>query len=373
MPEVDNDLRDLFGDTPTSPQPEKSVILPGCLTLLRSSLQVPHEDPLKDVRVDLTKDYPPLDFLLTRNGVGCIPRGDIQGLGGKMKNGKTTAGLCMIVAMLKGEFAGFKATRDTYKCLIVDTEQSIINAAEKAKMLHGMLGWPEKVNIPRLQSVSLRNKSREERAEYLAKSIEIERPDFVLLDGAVDICGDFNNTEKSRDTLDFLMKLSETCAIMCVLHTNKTDNELRGHLGAEILNKCSETYIVSKTNDVATVTQTVCRNAPISDWAFSIGENGVPEAAAIISKADEKKDKLREVFAEIFREKGGYSYTELCEKCMEKFNVKIDMARKKVSAATENGIISKDESGIYRYGDFPDIEHSDDVPQSDENDIFRQG
>lgn len=376
MSEIDNE-QDVFtapqtdgAVTPQPPDPEKPISLPVCILLHRLPIQVLHEDPLKVYWVDLAKDYPPMDYLLTRNGVGCVPRGDIQGLGGKMKNGKTTAGLCMIVAILKGQFMGFEATGDDYKCLIVDTEQSIINAAEKAKIVHRLLGWPENVNNPRLRSLSLRNAAREKRMEVLAKAIEVERPDFVLLDGVADICVDFMDSVKSRETIDFLMKLSKTCATMCVLHTNKKDEEFRGHLGTELVNKCSEAYVVAKTDGIAKVKQTICRNAPLSDWAFSFGENGVPEAETILSKADEKKDELSKAFAEIFQQKSEYTYKDLCEKCMEQFGVRIDMSKKKIKTATESGIIGKDKNGIYHYGDFADIKLPSDTPQRDDEDIF---
>ena len=371
MPEVE---KSMFDEATTKDQPEKpqpiSLSEPLFKQLRHLPVQLLYEYPLKDVRVDLAKDYPPMDYLLSRNGVGCVPRGDIQGLGGKMKNGKTTAGLCMIVALLKGEFMGFKAARDNYKCLIVDTEQSIINAAEKLKTIHRLVGWPENVNNERLVSISLRNLSRKERAEYLAKAIEIERPDFVLLDEVVDICADFMDNIGSQATVDVLMKLSKSCAIMCVLHVNKKDEDFRGHLGTELMNKCSEAYTVTKTGNIAEVKQTVCRNEPISDWAFSFGEGGVPEPATILSKADEKKDEMSKAFAEIFQQKSECTYSELCNICMSKFQIGLDMAKKKIGAATSTGIISKVRKGIYQFGDIPQSIPVNEVQQEDEEDIF---
>lgn len=361
MPEIDNE-QDIFTapqtDGTVKPQPvepPESVILLSYILLHRLSMQVLHSEPLKEYWVDLAKNYPPMDYLLTRNGVGCVPRGDIQGLGGKMKNGKTTAGLCMIVAILKGQFMGFEATGDNYKCLIVDTEQSIINAADKAKIVHRLLGWSENVNNPRLRSLSLRNAAREKRMEVLAKAIEVERPDFVLLDGVADICVDFMDSAKSRETIDFLMKLSKTCAIMCVLHTNKKDEEFRGHLGTELVNKCSEAYVVAKTDGIAKVKQTICRNAPLSDWAFSFGENGVPEAETLLSKADGGKDKERDTFRELFQQKSEYIQADLCAAYSLQTNLSKKTGQNKVSEALKNGIISKGDNGMIQFGDFAGV------------------
>lgn len=363
MPEINNN-QDVF----TAPQIEGAVtpiLLPNSILLLRLPIQALHENPLKDYWVDLAKDYPPMDYLLSRNGVGCVPRGDIQGLGGKMKNGKTTAGLCMIVAMLKGKFMGFEATGDNYKCLIVDTEQSIINAADKAKIIHRLLGWPEKTSNPRLRSLSLRNAPREKRMALFAEAIKVMRPDFVLLDGVADVCIDFMDSAKSRETIDFLMKLSKTCAIMCVLHTNKKDEEFRGHLGTELVNKCSEAYVVTKTDGIAKVKQTVCRNEPLSDWAFSFGEGGVPEAETLISKADTKKDELSKAFADIFQHKSEYNYTDLYKICMDKFGIKERRAKDIIKEAVERSIIGKDTEGKYSFTDFLGT-----IIDTEEEDIF---
>lgn len=368
MPEVEERI---FNEvTPDVPEVTQHIELSDYLFtgLCRLSVQLLYEYPLKDVRVDLSKDYPPVDYLLSRNGVGCVPRGDIQGLGGKMKNGKTTAGICMVVALLKGEFMGFKATKGNYKCLIVDTEQSISNVVGKAKIIHRLVGWSENANNERLIPISLRHVSRKGRAAYLTKAIEIERPDFVLLDGAVDICEDFMDSSKSRETVDSLMKLSKACAIMCVLHTNKSGEDLRGHLGTELMNKCSEAYMVSKTNNIATVKQTVCRNQQISDWAFSIGEGGVPEVETVISKADEKKEDLHRVFLEAFRQKSECTTSELRDFCFAKLGILADMANKKINEAVTSGIISRVKKGVYQLGDIPQIIPTNDVQQEDESD-----
>ena len=41
------------------------------------------------------------------------------------------------------------------------------------------------------------------------------------------------------------------------------------------------------------------------------------------------------------------SYSDLCTKIMETANIKIDAAKKKVSAATEKKLIIKNEVGMY--------------------------
>lgn len=55
--------------------------------------------------------------------------------------------------------------------------------------------------------------------------------------------------EESSNVISTLMKASEECtAIVNVLHTNKgkEDSNMRGHLGTELLNKCSRCMEVKK-------------------------------------------------------------------------------------------------------------------------------
>ncbi|MDR1714972.1 MAG: hypothetical protein LBS20_03935, partial [Prevotella sp.] len=44
---------------------------------------------------------------------------------------------------------------------------------------------------------------------------------------------------------------------------------------------------------------------------------------------------------------GTMSYSDLCEKVMEKASIKIDGAKKKIARAKDEGIISKTNSGYY--------------------------
>lgn len=344
---------------------EQPITLKRDFKLVRSTEQVIWADPLADLWVSVVDDYKPLDYLLMRDGVGCVPRNALQGLAGRMKNGKTTAGLCMIVALLQGSFMGFTATKDDYKCLIVDTEMSRRNGTcgLKKRQVYELAGLPIDTDSPRLRYLSLLEKSVGERMELLEEAIKQVKPDFVLLDGVVDLCKDFMESSSSRELAEGLERLAERegCAIMCVIHTNKKDEELRGHLGTEIQNKCTEYYIVRKTDGVAKVEQAGYRYGQISDFAFSFDDDGKPMPADARSKAaikqDGKRQELEDAFKMIFKERGEYSYKELVETCERIFKVAERTAKDRIKKATELGIISKgDNSGTYCLGDFsPDI------------------
>src|ERR1035437_1516178 len=70
--------------------------------------------------ISLSSDYPEIDFLLEREGIGCMSRSDIVVLKGKAKSGKTTFMICIITALLKGEYAGFVCNKKDARVLYVD-------------------------------------------------------------------------------------------------------------------------------------------------------------------------------------------------------------------------------------------------------------
>ncbi|MDH6312490.1 thiamine phosphate synthase YjbQ (UPF0047 family) [Parabacteroides sp. PFB2-10] len=316
-------------------------------------------DILAGCVIDITKDYPPVQFLLRdRYGNGLISRGDLCGMKGKAKAGKTFACAALETAILSGGYMGFTAEKDCMKVLHVDTEQNVYNVAEKARMVYDLCGWPTSTSSDRYIPLTLREYNAAQRLERVRAAIDRYRPDCVYIDGIRDLCKDFNDIGESGVLIGELMKLSSRyeCAILCVLHENKGDGNMRGHLGTELLNKCSETYQVSRDSNsgIITVEQTECRNAPISKWAFSIDEEGQLSAENVISKEDEKKEDLRQAFESIFSQRTRYRHTDLTQAYMVRSGVKDRTARNRIQDAVNTGIISKQDDGAYTLGDFSD-------------------
>lgn len=115
------------------------------------------------------------------------------------------------------------------------------------------------------------------------------KPDLVILDGIKDLCRNIMDNPESTDVLDLLSRLSQdnNTAICCILHENKSsaDSNMRGHLGTELINKCTEEYQVTKKDNVITIEQTVSRDAPLYDkLEFTIEEDGMPSEIAIAMK-----------------------------------------------------------------------------------------
>jgi hypothetical protein len=245
----------------------------------------------------------PKEYLLyAPDGVGCFPRGDIQGLAGYKKSGKSTAGIIFVSALLSGSKFGY-STPD-YKprrVLYVDTEQQSGDVDKNVSYLYKLLNWPPDVDNELLRVLIFRPYEWRERIEYLTEQVKDFAPDFVYLDGLADLCADINSSEDAPKTVQTVMTLTDVfkCAICCVLHFNKKSSDLRGHLGTALANKCSEIYEVVREfkngNDITTVYSTCNRGDQTQPLAFTIaGTERDNDKNIVVQCAEDEQQRERD-------------------------------------------------------------------------------
>ena len=299
-----------------------------------------NDHPLDHYRIDLSKQYPRIDYLLTRNGTGCLPRGDLQVITGKQKAGKSYVLLCLEVALLRGEFMGFISTKENYRILHIDTEQHESNVSKKVSIVHLLCGLPEERN-DRFIVLTLRKLSSKERLEKCIEAIEEYRPDLVVIDGIRDLCKDFNDITESADLVGILMTLCSQyqIAIMNVIHENKADKNMRGHLGTELANKSSEVYSAANDNNLIKIEQSICRNAPIDRWAFIIDAEGMPISS--VGQLTLQQQKRSNALAAIFGNNENYAHTKLIDEFMKEYGCQKRAAIDNISTAIREGILIK--------------------------------
>ena len=309
----------------------------------------------RDYRIDLTQHYADAEYLLTVEGIGLLAKGDIQAVKGKAKQGKTFFITALVAAVLNGKFGVLEASSKDYRVLIVDTEQNKKNVARNARKIHRLCGWPENENHPRFSAVALRSYNTDERREILEGEIASLKPDLVILDGIKDLCRNIMDNPESTDVLDLLSRLSQdnNTAICCVLHENKSsaDSNMRGHLGTELINKCTEEYQVTKKDHVITIEQTVSRDAPLYDkLEFTIGEDGMPSEIAVSVKT--AKISVREIIGktdywrQFFIARGSYTRKELHRAIMESGEKNRTNAYAKIRVGLNEGKLTIDEKQV---------------------------
>ena len=80
---------------------------------------------------------------------------------------------------------------------------------------------------------------------------------LVIIDGIRDLMLDINSTGESVEVINKMMEWSSKydLHIHCVLHLNKGDNNVRGHIGTEMSNKAETVLVISKNNDCPNVSE----------------------------------------------------------------------------------------------------------------------
>ena len=288
--------------------------------------------------VDLSIDIPEPVPVLKQGDNVMFSRKNISTIGGKAKSRKTFLIVLLAADFLENADGGV---------LIVDTEMALAHTYKTARRVHRLMEWDTRRNNDRLTVLSLREEAPSVRAGILSKEIEARRPGLVFLDGVRDIVNDFNNVAESTQTVGMLMKLSSEfdCHICSVLHENKGNGQLRGHLGTEVINKSETVLSVTNNGDSSMVEPVYTRNTPFDAFSFRVND-GLPEYCGTPVKPA-KEDKIRKVFEIILADEVTLSYSDLRSKVMEFECIALSTAKRRIEAAVDGGIIIKGQGGYY--------------------------
>ena len=237
------------------------------------------EQRYRNCRLSINEEFPEEDYLVEIDGIRFLPKGNISVLKATQKSGKTMCVSCLAAALIKGDLWRIKSVKDDSRILVVDTEQARRSTYKFYKRTLLMAGCRKEDIYDRFEVINLREDDIESRIEMIRYAICNKHPDFVVIDGIVDICQDFNSIQASNEVINLLMKMSSryNCNILCVLHTNPSDGDgkARGHLGTIAAQKAAEVLQMKKDDDIFNVSCYCSREAPIPSWAFRFDENGI--------------------------------------------------------------------------------------------------
>jgi len=310
--------------------------------------------------IDLSKKYPKIEYTMEINGIVTFPKGNLQAIKAKAKSGKTTLNICLTTAILRGEFLSIKSLIKDPKICYFATEEHISNVAENNKKTHQLCNWDTERSNERFRVYTIREVETIKRISIIEEALEKEKPDIVVLDGIRDLLIDFNNIQQSHEIITRLLHFSGkyNCAIVCVLHTNKSysDSNMRGHLGTELLNKSSDVFEVEKRRENNfVVTHTDSRYKETGEWAFRFDEDGLLIAGEIQNKTQNKPEqgivKMEQYFSKIFTENKSLSNSDLKKEYMALSGLKESAANKHIREMTEKGFLKKGEDGNYELAD----------------------
>lgn len=324
--------------------------------------------------LEIAGEDEPIEFLFTlADKYGLIARANLHTLRGAPKTGKSAAGLALITAALKGEFIGIKANRENLAVLWIDTEQDKNTLRQKARAVLDMAGLdtqPEALKVVALRGYG----SPADALAATLQAIEENTADLVFLDGVVDLCQAFNDEEQSREVVRKLEAHAEQygAAILGLIHTNKKDDEARGHLGAIMQQKSAEIYQVNKAEgaNLANVSQPFSRFAPVPGFAFAFEEGFKisPAAEAQERERAERLERMRATFAALFADADKLCAGELREAYKEAYNCEDRTAGNAIAEAYKADILQKTREGrkvFYTYL-FPEVTELLEIADDDE-------
>lgn len=183
--------------------------------------------------------------------------------------------------------------------LYFDTEQGkyhLQNSVNRILRLNG------NQDFGTLHPFGLRKYSAQERLEMIEYAI-YNTPElgFVVIDGLRDLITSINDEAQASMLSSKLLKWSEekNIHIIGVLHQNKGDNNARGHIGTELINKAETVLSVTKeknNSDISIVEAEYCRGKDFPPFAFEVDDAGLPQLSEIAKKSTETSTRLKSPF-----------------------------------------------------------------------------
>lgn len=213
-------------------------------------------------------EEPPADVVLIEiQGVPAATAGNHSLVIGKKKSRKS-----LFITWLISQYAGDPGA----EVILFDTEQGkrhVWKLAQKVKQMTGK-------TVP---VAYLRGKSLQDRKMIIERTLKFwpTKVKLIVIDGIRDLISNINDPDQSTDLILWLEQLTLNYGIhvINVLHLNKTDNNARGHIGSELLNKAEITIELEK-DDTTGCTIVKCessRDKPFEDFAFTHGQDDLPE------------------------------------------------------------------------------------------------
>lgn len=184
----------------------------------------------------------------------------------------------------------------------VDTEMKPYDTQRMKKQALKLAGITEEEATGIFRAVNMRSiLDNNEKKQLIELILEEDNPDVLIIDGVVDLIGNFNEVDESKGLINWLMHTADRfkVALFCVLHTNKNamDHNMRGHVGTMLEQKSDTVTELFKDAETGLVTVkcTCSRHKPYPDWSFTWDNQGD------LIDADEQRADIAKKHAEDVR------------------------------------------------------------------------
>lgn len=266
-------------------------------------------DILSISRIRTTDEYtlPPQIIWIDKSAIATL--GNFSASTGKAKSKKTFNVSAIVAASLKnGQVLNYRASLPEGKrrILYVDTEQSRFHCHNVLERILRLANLPTSCDSENLDFFCLREYSPAVRIQVIDYALRQNKGyGLVIIDGIRDLMLDINNAAESVFVINRMMEWPSkyNLHIHCVLHLNKGDNNVRGHIGTEMGNKAETVLVISKSNitpQISEVRALHIREKEFQPFAFSVNNEGLPILMDEYSPDDESnKTKRRMSFKDL--------------------------------------------------------------------------
>ena len=191
--------------------------------------------------------------------------------------------------------------------LYFDTEQSKYHVQIAVRRICRQLN----VSVPdNLFTYHLRSLTPSQRLKLIEEEIySNDKIGIIVIDGIKDLITSINDEAEATMVASWLLRITEqrNIHIITVLHQNKGDNNARGHIGTELINKAESVLSITKEEsnpDVSTMKAEMCRNREPEPFSFEINEDGLPIEAIGFESSAKKERKSGFVELEDYKKYG---------------------------------------------------------------------
>lgn len=261
------------------------------------------------IRPTDTYDTPPQIIWIDSSVIATL--GNFSASVGKAKAKKTfNVSAYVAAALSNGVVLKYRACLPEGKrrVLYIDTEQSRYHCHHVLERILKMAGLPTDTDANNLDFLCLREYTPEVRMEIIEVALENNNEyGLVIIDGIRDLLLDINNAAESVCVINKLMEWSSkyNLHIHGVLHLNKGDNNVRGHIGTEMNNKAEAVLLINKSTsnpNVSEVKPLHIREKEFRPFAFKVNEEGLPVLATDYDHEAEQEQKGRITFQSLTME-----------------------------------------------------------------------
>lgn len=234
-------------------------------------------DPWESLRITDATPIPPPVPVITINGETIAIEGGICTISGMPKSGKSAFTSMVLAGAISTTHRtplldGMVITANTEQKAVIhfDTEQSRHKHQYNHRTILKRAGLDS--CPPYFRSYNIRQYSHTEYRKITDDICEVASKahggiHMIVIDGMAEYIADTNDLEQSKEIAMYFMNLSEkySTAIIGIIHTNKTSNTERGHLGSEVQRKSDSVIRITAEGDISFLEPIYLRHAGKGD------------------------------------------------------------------------------------------------------------